>query len=363
MSAARPFLSWVCLALCTACDPLAPTPATSTPSASASGSAGQPAPDPSGAGAATASRSPRRQSVDGAQLYQKYCALCHGKDATGYAADNAPSLVSRTFLESASNGFVAHAIRMGRPGTPMAAYAKRRGGPLEEAEVQAIVGFLRSKGPDFKRIEHRRVSGDAKVGERLFEKHCVECHGTTDKPGTAPVLSNPEFLRLATPAFLHYAIVNGRPPTKMPAFEKTLRDADIDHLVAFLRSKVGGPPSPAPNVDLEALAKLPVVMNPKGGNPAFTLRDDLYVSIDQVKKAWDAKQRLVIVDARAASDFVVTHIPGAISNPYYEKASLDRIPNDGTWVIAYCACPHHASGEVVAELRRRGFRHTAVLDE
>ena len=39
------------------------------------------------------------------------------------------------------------------------------------------------------------------------------------------------------------------------------------------------------------------------------------------------------------------------------------MPNDGTWVVAYCACPHHASGEVVDELRRRGYEHTAVLDE
>ena len=31
--------------------------------------------------------------------------------------------------------------------------------------------------------------------------------------------------------------------------------------------------------------------------------------------------------------------------------------------MAYCACPHHLSGVVVEELRKRGYRHTAVLDE
>src|SRR5262245_52976653 len=60
----------------------------------------------------------------GAFSYSKYCALCHGKDATGYAADHAPSLVSATFLESASDEFIARGIREGRNGTAMAPYAK-----------------------------------------------------------------------------------------------------------------------------------------------------------------------------------------------------------------------------------------------
>jgi cytochrome c oxidase cbb3-type subunit 3/ubiquinol-cytochrome c reductase cytochrome c subunit len=32
-------------------------------------------------------------------------------------------------------------------------------------------------------------------------------------------------------------------------------------------------------------------------------------------------------------------------------------------VISYCACPHHVSGIVVDELRKRGYLHSAVLDE
>ena len=55
--------------------------------------------------------------------------------------------------------------------------------------------------------------------------------------------------------------------------------------------------------------------------------------------------------------------PTEVGRAYYDTAKLDRVPNDGTWVIAYCACPHHASGEVVDALRRRGYPHTAVLDE
>jgi cytochrome c oxidase cbb3-type subunit III len=49
--------------------------------------------------------------------------------------------------------------------------------------------------------------------------------------------------------------------------------------------------------------------------------------------------------------------------PYYAVTELDRLPNDGTWVLAYCACPHHASGMVVDELRKRKFKNTAIIDE
>ena len=82
-----------------------------------------------------------------------------------------------------------------------------------------------------------------------------------------------------------------------------------------------------------------------------------------MKKALDDKRRLIIADARPPSDWLNLHITGAISTPYYDTQALDDLPNDGTWVLAYCACPHHVSGQVVAELRKRGYKHTAVIDE
>jgi cytochrome c oxidase cbb3-type subunit 3/ubiquinol-cytochrome c reductase cytochrome c subunit len=108
---------------------------------------------------------------------------------------------------------------------------------------------------------------------------------------------------------------------------------------------------------------LPWVIRPKGKAPSFSLREGRFVPAEQVKRALDEKRRLIIIDARAPSDWIQFHIPGSVPLPYYDTAKLDAVPNDGTWVIAYCACPHHASGEVVDALRRRGFPNTAVLDE
>jgi len=300
--------------------------------------------------------------AEGVRVYERYCQLCHAKDATGYAADNAPSLVSKTFLESVTDQQLAAGIRLGRPGTAMAAYGKSRGGPLEEREIMALVTFLRSKGPSNHALPGGLVDGDPKHGAEVFEKNCQSCHGTATTHGNAVSLHNPELLAAASPAFLRFAIENGRPPTPMPAFAGKLSPQEITDVVTWLWSFK--PAAPAPPVqNLLVPDNLPIVINPKGARPKFTLRDERFVSSEQVKKALEAKQRIVIIDARPPSDWIQFHIPGAISAPYHDHSLLERVPNDGTWVVAYCACPHHASGEVVDALRARKYTNTAVMDE
>jgi rhodanese-related sulfurtransferase len=160
------------------------------------------------------------------------------------------------------------------------------------------------------------------------------------------------------------------PWQRLPAFQGQLDDAAVDDLVALLRSwapaPVAQPPMPMPPmppIGMEPPLEGPIVINPGGAPPTFTLREERFVAADQVKHALDAKNRMVIIDARPGSEWIVNHIPGAVPMAHYQKARFDKVPKDGTWVIAYCACPHHLSGDVVDELRRRGYTHTAVLDE
>jgi mono/diheme cytochrome c family protein/rhodanese-related sulfurtransferase len=300
---------------------------------------------------------------EGPALYARYCALCHAADGSGYAADNAPSLVSKSFLESASDAFIASAISNGRSNTAMAAYGVARGGALDEAKITSIVRFLRSKGPPAAPLPERPVSGDAAQGALLFGQHCLSCHAIGGQRGTAPQLQNPEFLATATPAFLRHAILNGRPPTPMPAFAERLKPQEVEDLLAWIVDQSrSAQPTPLPTTPLVP-DDLPLVINPRGKAPDFTLRDDRYVSAEQVKRALEAKRRIVIVDARSPADWIQFRIPGSVPIPYYDAEKLARIPNDGTWVVAYCACPHHASGEVVNALRAKNYRATAVLDE
>jgi cytochrome c oxidase cbb3-type subunit III len=298
----------------------------------------------------------------GRALYARYCQLCHAPDGTGYAADEAPSLVSASFLATANDAFIERGIRHGRPNTAMAAYGKARGGPLDDAQIKSIVRFLRSKGRGAVRLPDVKVKGNAALGAQVYARECRSCHGTPKQPGKAPQLHNPEFLAAASPAFLRHAILHGRPPTRMPAFEQRLSASQVDDVLAWLTSQRVDP-APARPANTSVPRDLPLIIHPDGKAPEFNLREGRFVSAAQVLQALEGKRRLIIIDARAPSDWLMFHIPGAVPLPYYDPAELDRIPDDGTWVVAYCACPHHASGEVVDALRRRGFRNTAVLDE
>jgi cytochrome c oxidase cbb3-type subunit 3 len=303
--------------------------------------------------------------AQGRALFGKYCALCHGKQAEGYAADNAPSLVSTTFQASATDDFLRAGISRGRPGTAMAGYSKAVGGPLDPMDIEAILAFLRANRPHPVDLPPGIAVGDAVKGKVIYDTQCAKCHGTPTQRVDAVHLANPMLLETASDAFLRYAIENGRPGTRMDPWRGKLDPRQIEDVVVYLRT-LGQPTQPllVPPPLPPALPRTgPIVLNPKGKMPTFNLREDRFASLDEVKAALDKKQRIIIADARAPSDWLNLHITGSISTPYYDPKSLDDIPDDGTWVIAYCACPHHASGEVVDQLRKRGYKHTAVLDE
>ncbi len=109
---------------------------------------------------------------------------------------------------------------------------------------------------------------------------------------------------------------------------------------------------------------MPIVIHPDGATPHFTVRENRFVPAAEVKRALDRGQRIIIMDARATSDWLRMHIPGALPVPYYELGGIvEELPRDGTWMIAYCACPHAASGHLVDALRAQGFTNAVILDE
>ncbi len=324
---------------------------------------------PSHAVTPAASTAPGRLEA-GAALYPKYCLLCHGANLEGYRADNAPSLASPTFRATASDAFLRAAIERGRPGTSMAGYARAVGGPLESADVAALIAYIRGGSSAPAALPRKRSRGSPARGARVYATNCQSCHGTPEQRASAVHLANAMFLATASDAYLRAAIVGGRPGTAMPAWRDTLSPGDVEDVIAYLRSLARPvPPPPTPAAPLVVAAETPsvenaaIVVNPDGAQAELTLRDDRYVSVADVAKAYREQLRLVFVDARTTSDYLQLHIAGAISIPYFDMHDLSKIPNDGTWVITYCACPHHVSGIVMEELRKRGYAHSAVLDE
>ncbi len=299
----------------------------------------------------------------GRALYGTHCALCHAADATGYAADNAPAVGRDDFLVLADDAFLETAVYDGRPGTPMSAWGDEHGGPFTREDSQHVVSFLRSlqiaPSVDLSEIT---VSGDATRGSAVFARECASCHGAAGEGVSAVTLDNAVFQDSVSDGFLRWSIEHGRRETTMPAFAETLTAQEIDDAVTFIRTLRREPPPEWPIEDAPTLETL--VRNPGGATPSFTLIDGRYVPAADVHAALEAGQRMILLDARASSDWVLGHIPGAAPFPFYSVDELAAsLPTDGTWIIAYCACPHAASGRVMDDLRARGFTNTAVLDE
>lgn len=306
--------------------------------------------------AATPSADPN--AMPAPQLFAALCAHCHGAEGKGYKADQAPSLVNPTFLESASDAFLRTSIERGRPGTAMAPYGNSLGGPLAPPAIDRLVAWIRARGPAVRDLA-TAVPGDAARGDKLYAAHCLTCHGDRHTRGTYLMLANARFLEAATDSFVLHAIRFGRPGTPMLAFQGKLNPQEIADIVAHVRSfaqplEAGQLPAPT--------GREPLFVHPKGATPRFKPRESRFVGVVEVKAALDAKRKMVIIDARPQSEWMTSHIAGAISIPHYQMDRLAEIPKDA-WVVAYCACPHHLSGLVVDELQKRGYPHAFVLDE
>jgi cytochrome c oxidase cbb3-type subunit III len=312
---------------------------------------------------------PQRLNVNarhGRELYLRYCALCHGRNAQGYAADHANALGNSQFLSIATDQFLRASIAQGRPGTPMSAWSRELGGPLDGSEINDIVMWLRSRARrPVRNVDSEWGNGDAGRGRIAYMQHCVSCHGEHGQGSErATSISHAQFLQTVGDGYLRTTIAEGRPGTIMQSFRATLSQQSIDDIVRFIRTQesIPGPPVPIeyePPPDVHH-----IVMNPSNPAPAFTLREDRYVSGEQVLQAIQTQKRMVILDTRATSDWSRGHVVGAVPFPFYNIEDMaHQLPNDDTWIVAYCACPHAASGHVVDLLRQRGFKHTAVLDE
>lgn len=299
------------------------------------------------------------------QQYQKFCALCHGGEREGNAADFAPSLKSRSYMATTPLNFLASTIGFGRPNTAMAAYLIDMGGPMTMKEIFNMALWLQYQaGHEPISLGTEPVAGDLKKGALLYESKCAECHGKMAEGITAPALANPAFLAFATDAYIKYAIENGREDTEMIAYKNELSAEEINDLTSYIRSLTSGW-SPEP----KALASYPeaadYVLNKDGENPEFELKENRYVPMEQVAQALNSKKKMVILDTRTTSEWHNAHIPGAIPVPYYvsEKEVAKDLPRDETWIIAYCSCPHAASDKIINMLRKQGFKKTAVIDE
>lgn len=130
---------------------------------------------------------------------------------------------------------------------------------LTESQIDGLVYYLHSLrqgalpeafwSPD--RIKALRFGERefAPDGATIWGTFCAACHGANGEgmryPGipSFPNLANPDFLAIASDAFLRGTVHRGRPGRRMPAWgekEGGLRPAEIDAVVAHIRRLGGG---------------------------------------------------------------------------------------------------------------------------
>lgn len=307
-----------------------------------------------------AGEDPRR--AEGAALYATYCALCHGDQGQGYEAEAANAVTNQGFLAVATDTFLHESIARGRPATPMSAWGSDYGGPLSDAQVDAIRFFLRS----FQAVPSVDTSavpvgdGEPLRGQAVYDLYCLDCHGPEGAGGLYPSVAHPELLAFVDDGFLKYVTEHGRPGTPMPAFGADLTEQALDDVVALIRSWQ----TPGGGGGCELPTELgPPLPHPDGPEPPFSEGGSRYLDTATFLAAHQAESRMVVIDARAPCDYVSGHVPGAVSVPFYDVAKHAAALPEDAWIVTYCACPHAEADAAADALEAEGLTRIKVLDE
>ena len=116
---------------------------------------------------------PRAARVGGS-IFRAQCATCHGADAKGIDAIDAPDLTLLYTGSGTSDESVFNTIRDGVSGSIMPAHT------FPDTEIWMLVSYLRSVGLSGISTE---VDGDPVPGELLFIQNCSTCHRRGDQGG------------------------------------------------------------------------------------------------------------------------------------------------------------------------------------
>lgn len=214
-----------------------------------------------------------------------HCGACHGQRNAWGATDGALDLgggtlpmqgwVAPALDDPAAAGVqrwteaeVVTLLRDGRnahagAAGPMAMVVAGSTQHLREDDLAAIATFLRA----LPERSPRRPAVDAApaevlaAGERLYERHCADCHGAQGEGAgaVAPALAGNRALALASPVNVMRIVLGGgfgpatagQPrPFGMPPFATVLSDADIAAVVSFVRHRWGDGASPVTSADV-----------------------------------------------------------------------------------------------------------------
>jgi cytochrome c oxidase cbb3-type subunit 3 len=193
-----------------------------------------------------------RPELSFGSLFTQHCAGCHGKDGFLGAA---PPLNDALYRAIVPREQVEQAVRDGRKGTPMPAFARRQGGTLSDEEIAVLVRGIKGEAAADKLLDDDKLGGRAtkdghavwakatkppenaprfvgpetppqltaarleSIRDTTFARACASCHGKHGEGGSkAAKINDVALLSLFSDLELRRIIITGRPDLGMPDY-------------------------------------------------------------------------------------------------------------------------------------------------
>jgi mono/diheme cytochrome c family protein len=187
-------------------------------------------------------------------LYGQSCAGCHGMDGRLGAAR---PLNDPIYLALVPRERLRLIVTQGVPGTAMPGFAQAAGGPLTEAQVDALIHEILKRwsrsapSPDVPlppyageaRTAESVPPGDPDQGLQVYTEACASCHGADGRGGPkGGSVIEAAYLALVSDQALRTAVIAGRTDLGMPDWRayipgRPLTAQQISDVVAWLVSQ------------------------------------------------------------------------------------------------------------------------------
>lgn len=204
-------------------------------------------------GLALAAYAARAQAPDpaqieqGARLFAENCAVCHGPDGQGRVG----AVLAKDWPSIRPDLRVRATIANGISGTVMPAWSQANGGPLSDAEIEALTAYILTWESGEPRLVAPvptsaprplltavpEVEGNPNNGAALFDQNCAVCHGA-DGQGRVGAQLAKVWSSIRPDLGVKATIARGVQGSVMPAWSQDnggpLTDSEINDLTAFI---------------------------------------------------------------------------------------------------------------------------------
>jgi cytochrome c oxidase cbb3-type subunit 3/ubiquinol-cytochrome c reductase cytochrome c subunit len=191
-------------------------------------------------------------------LYGENCAGCHGKNGDNGAATNLANPQYQALIDDAS---LRDVIANGEKASLMPGFSLKSGGPLTDAQIDAIVQGMRSRWKKDNALAGQNPPpykaahpGDTSKGQAVYTAACARCHGeSAQHPGSAGNILDGSFLALINEQTVRTTVIAGRPDIGEPDWRnhipgRAMTDDEITDVSAWLiAQRPSNPGQPYPN--------------------------------------------------------------------------------------------------------------------